>query len=294
MTVAEAERGRPWPVLILAILAISTSAVLVRLAPGVHPATLALWRVAIVFALLSPSLAAERPVLRARDVGLVILAGGMLALHFWSWFASLGMTTVMRSTVLVCLSPVWAAIVEWGALKSRPSARYWPGVLIALCGVGLMSGLLQGSGGASLLGDGLAVAGGVFSAVYLVVGRSVRQRVSIGPYGALICGACALWLLLIAALTGAPLLGLPPRAWLAIAGLALGPQLFGHIGMNYAVRYLSAALVSALTLLEPVGATALGAVVLREVPSTTEVAGGLLILVGLAVVTLPLERLLRR
>lgn len=289
----ESERGRPWPVLILAVLAISTSAVIVRLAPGVHPVALALWRVSIVCALLSPSLAAERPTLGRRDLLLVAAAGGLLALHFWSWFASLGHTTVMRSTVLVCLTPVWAAVVEWAALRHRPPARYWPGVAISLAGVAVMSGVLSGAGEVSLLGDGLAVAGGIFGAVYLVVGRSVRQRVSIGPYGALICGACALWLLLIAALIGAPLLGLPPGAWLAIAGLALGPQLFGHIGMNYAVRYLPAALVAALTLFEPVGATLLGAAVLSEVPSAVEVTGGLLILAGLAVVTVPLDRLRR-
>jgi drug/metabolite transporter (DMT)-like permease len=229
----------------------------------------------------------ERPKLTARDGLLILGAGALLALHFWTWFASLHHTTVMRSTVLVCLTPVWAALVEWAALKSPPSSRFWPGILLAMVGVILMSGLIFGSGSFSLLGDGLALLGGVFSAVYLVVGRAVRQRVSIGPYGSLICLSCAGWLLIAAAGTGATLWGFPTSAWLAIAGLALGPQLFGHIGLNYAVRYVTAALVAALTLLEPVGATLLGAAILAEYPSMTEMAGGALILCGLAVVTIP-------
>jgi drug/metabolite transporter (DMT)-like permease len=279
------ERGHPVPVLILAICAISTSAVIVRLVPELHPVSLALWRVAIVGALLAPTLAIERPRLSRRDLAFIAGAGALLALHFWTWFASLHHTTVMRSTVLVCLTPVWAGLLEWTFLKCPPPPRFWPGIIVALCGVILMSGLIDGSGGASLLGDGLALLGGVLSASYLVVGRAVRPRVSIGPYGALICLACAGWLLLIAAATGAPLAGFSPRAWAGIAALALGPQLLGHIGLNYAVRYVSAALVSALILFEPVGATVLGAVVLGELPVPRELAGGLLILAGLAGIT---------
>lgn len=275
------ERGHPGPVLALAIAAVSTAAVLVRLAPDVSPVAAALWRTAAVGVLLSPTLLTTRLTLARRDPALIMLSGLLLALHFWAWFASLGHTTVMRSTVLVCLTPIWAGLMEWRLLRQAPPRRYWSGVVMAVLGVAVMSGLSLG--GASLIGDGLAIVGGMLSASYLLVGRMVRPRVPIGPYGSLICLSCAAWLLPAAWLTGSTLTGFAMTSWLALAGMALGPQLLGHIGLNYAVRYVPAATVAALLLLEPVGASILSALLLGEWPSATEILGGVLILVGVGV-----------
>ena len=288
-----AERGRPVPVLVLAIAAVSAAAVLVRMAPDVPPPAAAFWRTAAVGLLLSPTLAIEAGRLRLsrRDGLLIGAAGGLLALHFWTWFASLHHTTVLRSTVLVCLSPLWTGLLESLLLRTPPAPRFWPGVLLALAGVAVMSDLTGGTsdGGQEMLwGDGLAVLGGVLGALYLTVGRVVRPRIAIGPYGALVCLSCAAWLVPVVVLTDTPLTGFAPRSWLVLLAMALGPQLFGHIGLNYAVRYVAAATVAALLLLEPIGAALLGALVLQEWPRLHEMLGGLIILLGLGVVTLPL------
>ena len=270
-------------VLGLSVAAVSTAAVLVRLVPTMHPVAIALWRTALVAAMLSPTLLSRAPKPQGRDRLWTLLAGLCLALHFWTWFASLQHTTVMRSTVLVCLTPVWAGLIAWMRGRDRPSGRFWGGIAVALAGVvGMSAG--GGSGEASLLGDALALAGGVLAAIYLTIGRDVRQRAGIGPYGALICGACALWLLGAAGLTGAPLTPPSPAAWGVLLAMALGPQLVGHVGFNYAVRYVPAAVVGAAVLLEPVGATVLAIFILDEWPTLTEAlgAGGIVLGVGLA------------
>jgi drug/metabolite transporter (DMT)-like permease len=41
--------------------------------------------------------------------------------HFWAWFSSLGHTTVLRSTLLVCLVPAWSAALDWVVYGRRPS-----------------------------------------------------------------------------------------------------------------------------------------------------------------------------
>jgi len=258
--------------------------VLVRLAPDAHPIAAAFWRTALVAALLSPGLRA----VGRRDAALIVFAGACLAGHFWSWFASLGATTVLRSTVLVCLTPVWAGLLEWAALRNPPAPRFWLGVAIALAGVALMSAGGEGPEvGWSARGDGLATLGGALGACYLVVGRSVRQRVGIHCYGSLICAAAAAWLLAAAAAVGTPLAGFEGRTWAALGAMALGPQLLGHIGMNYAVGYLPAAVVTAVVLLEPVGAGALAWLVLGEAPTVAAAAGGAVILAGVLLGTLP-------
>ena len=102
-------------VLMASIAAISTAAILVRLVPEMHPIGIAFWRTAIAAAFLSPALVFNKE-RRLKHTHLLwtIGAGLCLALHFWAWFASLQLTTVMRSTVLVCLTPVWAGLWAWG------------------------------------------------------------------------------------------------------------------------------------------------------------------------------------
>ena len=259
-----------------------------RLADGVHPVVAGAWRTGVVALLLSPSLPITRPRLRLKPMLVTILAGLFLAGHFWAWFESLHRTTVLRSTLLVCLTPIWAGAAEWVLGGQRPSGRFWLGIAVALGGVGLMA-----TGGAPSLddsgwsGDLLAVLGGLFAAAYLLAGRYARQTIAIGPYGALVSGVCALWLLPVAFAIDVPLTGFSTTAWIAIAGLTLGPQLLGHIGFNYSVRYLPPYVVTAAVLLEPVGAAVLGAVVLGEIPTWMEQVGALVVLVGVGVATIP-------
>ncbi len=278
----------PASVLLASVSAISAAAVLVRLAPDAHPVAVALWRTALVGCVLAPTLLSLRgkgKAPQAQDWLLMPVAGLLLAGHFWAWFASLGLTTVLRSTLLVCLSPLWTGLLGWAWLGERPRGGFFVGVALAVLGAGIMSGGAAAAGG-GLGGDGLALLGGVLASLYLLVGRKVRQRVSIGPYGALVCLACAAWLLPVAVGLDAPLGGYGRETWLALFALAAGPQLIGHIGLNYAVRFLPAATVSAVVLLEPVGAAALGAAVLGEVPSAVELVGAAVVLLGVAWATL--------
>jgi len=269
-------------VMAVAVLAVSAAAPLVRLAEGVHPVAIGAWRTLGVALILAP---AFKPLTR-RDTALTGLAGVLLALHFWSWFASLGHTTVMRSTLLVTLNPVWTALVEWLAWRESPRPVYWIGLGVAAPGVLLLAG--GGVGGeATLLGDGLALLGGVFGSLYLLVGRRVRQRVGIATYGGLVSAAAAAVLLPLALVLEAPLVGYPTGSWLALLGLTVGPQLLGHVGFNYSVRYVKASVAAAFILLEPVGAALLAVALFAEVPGGLEVAGGVLVLVGVLVATRP-------
>ena len=294
------ERGHPLPVMALAVTAISAAAVLVRLAPEVHPIGAGFWRTLLVGLLLlpvailrrapgSPWLSAFRGV-SGRDLLVIFGAAALLVGHFWTWFASLHLTSVLRSTVLVCLNPIWAGIFEWLLLRRNPGGRFWLGIAVAVGGVVLMStggavATTDEAVAAGLRGDALALVGGLLGALYLLAGRVVRPRVGIDVYGTVICLATAAVLLPAAWATGAELTGFSWRTWAVLAALGLGPQLVGHMGLNYAVRYLPAATVAAVTLLEPAGAAALGAVTLGEIPSALEMLGGLVAVLGVGLAT---------
>lgn len=277
-------------VLAAAVLAVSMAGTLVRLAPGAPALSLAFWRTLFAGLILAPT--ARRLV--GRDLALTALGSLFLALHFWSWFVSLHLTTVMRSTLLVCLTPVWCAALEWAFMGVRPTLRFGLGVAVALGGVGgMVSGASSGAA-ASLAGDGWAILGGLLGAAYFTLGRSVRARVDIRNYGAWSCLLCAAWLLALALGTSTPLLSLDRTGWAVALGLALGPQMIGHLGFNYAVGRLAAAVVATVILLEPVAATGVAAVLLGEAPSRRDLLGGLVTLAGVGLAVLPAPGWLRR
>lgn len=276
---------RRWVVLVLgaAILGASSSAVLVK---GMEAGPLAItaWRTLGAAVLLSPGVARELRGISWRDLGWTSVAGLVLAAHFWTYFAGLGCTTVLRASVLVCLVPLWTGLLEWGVDGRSPPARFWGGLLVAMPGVALLSGGPQGE--ASLLGDLLATLAGVLWAIYFFIGRRVRARVGVGAYMGLVCLAASLPLWPLGWWLGEALVGFPVQTWWLLLLAILGPQLLGHQGANYAVKWLPASLVAAVMLLEPVGATFLAAVFLGEVPPLLSLLGGLIVVAGVVRATL--------
>jgi drug/metabolite transporter (DMT)-like permease len=77
----------------------------------------------------------------------------------------------------------------------------------------------------------------------------------------------------------------PPREIAIFAGLALGPMLMGHTGMNWALKYLPAYVVNLTVLGEPIGATLLGAIIpsIRQIPTVSTLVGGTIMLIGVIV-----------
>lgn len=302
--VPHASTRSPLVVLALALVGISFAAPLVRLSAA--PAlVIAAWRLGFsliiiaVALLLTGEWRAWRQLDR-RDFLLCVSGGMLLALHFWSWNASLRYTTVAASVALVNLQPVIIALVSARWLGERASARQWVGIAIAVLGAlvvgladvpgglhGIASALAggdagDGTRGRALLGDGLAMLGAVTAACYYLIGRRVRRRLSLWPYVGLVYGAAFVGCVVLSKATGAVLAPQPPRELAIFAGLALGPMLLGHTGMNWALGHLPAYVVNLTTLGEPVGATVLAALLpgIAEVPGVGTLIGGALVLSG--------------
>ena len=69
--------------------------------------------------------------------------------------------------------------------------------------------------------------------------------------------------------------------------LAILPQLVGHSSYNYALRFLSPTYVAIVSLAEPIGASILAFVLLREVPPPLTILGAIVILIGIGVASWP-------
>jgi drug/metabolite transporter (DMT)-like permease len=113
----------------------------------------------------------------------------------------------------------------------------------------------------------------------------MRAQITLGSYIFIVYGTAAI--VLIAAVLAArqKLAGYPAVDYVWFLALALFPKLLGHSSFNWALRYLSAAYVSVNLLGEPIGSALLALVFLGEKPSPLEIAGGLLILCGIYIIS---------
>ncbi|MGH7649706.1 MAG: DMT family transporter [Gemmatimonadaceae bacterium] len=278
-------------VLLAAIIGISMAAPLVRLSHAT-PLVIATWRlffsVVVIAAILAPRRGwTQWKRLDRRGVALALGAGVMLALHFWSWTASVDMTSIAASVVLVNIQPVIVALISVVWLHESPTGRQWLGIAIAMAGACIVAWgdarfAASAQGARAVLGDALALGGGVAAALYYLVGRRLRKTLDLWPYVALVYGACFVVLLGICVATRAPLLPQPSREVAIFVALAAGPMLLGHTGLNWALKYLPAYVVNVVALGEPVGATLIAALVpsIREVPSALTLVGGTFVLGG--------------
>ena len=289
------------------ILAVSTASIFIRFAqadgaPSLVIAALRLTLASLILALLA--LWRYRAELRARtrfELGLALLSGFFLAIHFATWITSLEYTTVASSVVFVSTTPLWVAILSPLTIKEPISRPVIIGMGLALVGgaiVGLSDsctfgfGLNQGLqcppflefvGGEAFLGDLLALLGAFAAAGYLLVGRRLRDQMSLIPYIFVVYGMAAIVLLIVMFGAGQTPLGYPPQTYLWFLLLALVPQLLGHSTFNWALRYLPAAYVSITLLGEPIGSATLAYFFLDELPSGLMIFGAILILVGIYV-----------
>lgn len=272
--------------LAVAVAAVSTSAPLVR-ATHAPALAIAFWRTALAVPVMgSLALRRDRAELAARDPltrRRMVVAGLLLAGHFATWIPSLSFTSVASSVTLVCAQPVWVALVARRRGEHVPPA-VWRGIACALAGVVLLSGVDLALTPRALLGDGLALAGGMLSALYLVVGADVRRVTTTAVYATWCYGVAAVALLGICVVGRQSLGGYPGATWLAIAALTVGPQLLGHTLVNRVVRTLSPTLVSVAILLEIVGSTLLAWLFFDEVPPVSVWPAAALIAAGVVVV----------
>lgn len=272
--------------LVVAVCAVSTSGPI--MATVAAPAlAVAFWRNALGAAASSGyALVRHRSELVGlgpRRIRAIALSGLLLALHFAMWVPSLRLTSVASATALVCTQPLWSVLIT--RLQGRAVAgRVWVGLAVALGGAVLITGVDVAHSGRALVGDLLALAGGVFAAGYVAVGESVRRTVSTASYTS-ICYSVAALVLLGACLVGRESLGgYSARTWVLLAILTLLAQLLGHSIVNHVLESTSATVVSLVLLFEVPGAALIAALWLGETPPAAAVPAIGLLLAGLGLV----------
>jgi len=284
----------PYIIVAIGVLAVSTSAVFVKLAAQAPAAIIANYRLLFAVLIMLPIVLAkyrhEFRLIAKKDWLLSILAGIFLAFHFILWFESLNYTSVASSVVLVTLQPIFAFIGTYLFFKERYSFGAIISMIIALLGSLIIGWGDFKLGGMALFGDILALLGAVAVTIYFLCGQSARRNLSLMTYTFIVYSVSSITLILYNLVLQNPFFGYPADHWWVFLALAIVPTFFGHTLFNWALKWLSTSTISMGIVFEPVGASILAYFILGETVTWSQFLGGSIVVIGLWLFIMSISR----
>lgn len=262
---------------------------------GLGAMTASAWRMAIAavallaFVALTGRLDRLRTVARRHPVRAAVVGVGTATYQALYFVAVLAVGVSVATVVALGLAPVLAATWEHARSRTRPAPRQLLVLLAALAGLVLISATGHPGGTTPHdrpgLGIVLATAAGVVYAATTVLGHRVARDtdpVALTTYSTTAGAVVLLPFLGVAAASGAPVLAGDPVTLGLLAYLGIGTMALSY-GLLYAgLRTTPGSAATVATLLEPVSAAVLAAVVLGERLAWPGLVGGALILLAVA------------
>lgn len=270
--------------IVVGIFGISLSSIFVKFSQAPSAITAAyrlLWTVIILTPVVFSKKENRQEIARLTKKNIILstISGIFLAVHFVLWFESLSHTSIASSTTIVCTEVIWVALGYLLVLRGKLGAFAILAIGITLIGSVLIA-YSDSSADSGIYGDLLALSAAIAVAVYTLIGGVVRKTVSTTAYTYIVYLSCTAVLLgtcliqnynLFAFGFSAPIVGLL---------LSLFSTILGHSIFSFCLKYFSPSFVSASKLCEPVVSAALAAILFREIPSTLQIFGAVLVIGG--------------
>ncbi len=270
--------------LVAAILCIGWSAIFVRWSDVPGPVS-AFYRMLIPAMILLPTFfyRTNAQSLSRRSLGIIALGGICFAGDLALYNSAILRTTAANATLLGNNSPIFVGLLTWLVVRRRPQAAFWFGLLMAVSGslIILRSDLLRHTQFG--LGDAMSVGAAVFFAMYLLATEEVRTTTGTLQFLRLAMISTTVALFVVNLMLGHSFRVKDTNTWVALIGLGLVSQLGGYMALTYALGHLPATITSISLLTQGPLTALLAAVFLHEPLSGAQIAGGLLVLVGVGV-----------
>ncbi|MCE7039665.1 DMT family transporter [Dyadobacter sp. CY312] len=270
--------------LVLGVLFISIFPVLVKWAP-VSGISSAFYRMFIGFICLLPFVLIRKKLVKPAPAQWVpiIICGILFGSDIAVWNLSIQYSNATQATLLTNLAPVWVGVASFLFLPDKPTARFWIGTLTALVGLVILIGFDTFASMRFDKGFLLAVLSGILYASYMLISKTVLNRMNIVSFMTYSMGVSSIYLLVICILANEPLWNFEPQIWgvLAIQGIVC--QLLGWLAISYAVHKMDATRVSLSLLSQSVVTGLLAWIFINEKFTLQMILGGLVILLGIAI-----------
>tara|TARA_B100000427_G_scaffold329089_1_gene344037 strand:+ start:8579 stop:9463 length:885 start_codon:yes stop_codon:yes gene_type:complete len=265
----------------VALLAVSSSAWVIKAFPDTSVITFAFWRMFLasifVFILSYKTISLFVPNKKME------LAGIFLGAHFILFFKAVELTSVAEATLLGTTAPIFTELYNIFYKKKKVVRAVLFGLFLAFLGGGfLISQSTQGEG--SLFGNLCAILCSLAMALVLIVGKEVRKSFSVLDYTRWLFFYASFAVLFVSFLAEVSVFSFSWEEFRWFLFLAAVPTVIGHNIFYYLIKSLSTTTVAAVPLGEPV-VSSVGAFFLFGEPITLAVAlGGSITLFGVFLV----------
>jgi drug/metabolite transporter (DMT)-like permease len=219
---------------------------------------------AIIIALIAMKAGQSLAVPRQQTGRLV--AGALINVFAWMGFSTLSMRWLSagQGALLVYTMPVWATLLAWPFLGTRPTARSICGLALCIAGVSMLFGGQQISLGLDKLPGILFALGAAFS---FAVGTIVLKPLALPPLTSVawqLCIGCAPMVVFGLFFERPDFSALSSVGWAAMIYMTIVPMGVCYITWFAALRRLPAAMAPVVTLLTPVVGVTAAAFILGE------------------------------
>jgi len=267
-------------ILTIGVISVGVSSILIRLT-NAEPIVIAIYRLTLSAIMVAPIYIFYPKKISLKEALIFLPLGALLSLHFTLWIYSLKFTTVASSTVLVTTNPIFVPIFSYLFYKRRIKKELIIGIAIAISGSIFIALSSRSSGTSHMLGNILALLGAIGVSLYLTLGKEIRNKYDLIPYIFFTYSFSAIILILIGIITRQKFFGYDTHTYLMFFLIAFIPQILGHTAYNYSLKFLDPSFIAVTILGEPVIATIGAYFILKETPSTLEIIGACLILIGI-------------
>jgi drug/metabolite transporter (DMT)-like permease len=287
----DASRGALWSALVVVYVVWGSTYLAIRvtvedmpplLSAGARFFTAALLMGTFLVARFGPSVLRIRPreLRGAAVVGVLLLAGGNGGVVLGERTVPSGLAALLVATV-----PVW--LILFRAMSgARPRSLTWVGVLVGFVGLGVLVMPGGGAGGTTI---GIALIVG--ASLLWSVGSFMSQRMTMpaNPFAAtvweMLAGAIALTAAgLVRGERPADFGAASASSWAALGYLVLFGSILAYSAYVWLLQNAPISLVSTYAYVNPVVAVFLGALILGEAITAGILAGGAIVVVGVALV----------
>lgn len=284
----------PYIAIVIGVIAVSTSAIFVKLTDDTPAGIIAFYRLFIASLIMAPIIFTnyrhELRLIQKKNWIYTILAGIFLAIHYILWFESLQYTTVLSSVVFVTTQPLFIFIISFILTQERFSSGSFISFVITIFGSVILIWGDFDLNSITWIGNLLALAGAMSMAIYLVFGKQTRKDTSLMTYTFIVYIVSSVTLLFYNIIMGNNFTGYHSFNWAIFVALAIIPTFFGQSLFNWALKWLNNSTVSMAMVFEPVGASLLAYYILGENIQWYQVLGGSIVIFGLFLFILSTSR----
>ena len=246
------------------------------------------WLTVARFALAAPLLAyvGRRGLRRAATPGVIGAGAVGFGIVILLQNAGIERTSVSHAALVVGAVPVLVALLAAGMGDGTARPVAWAGYALALGGIALVAG--GGGSGAALAGDALVLASVALSATFVAVQpRLLRGRDPAAVTAVQFLAGAAIAVPHAAVFEGLPAAPHTAGPVAALVALAFAGTLLPFWLFAYGQAHVPAELAGAFLNLEPLVGAAAGWIGFGEAVTGTQLAGGVAVLAGIALSTMP-------